>query len=421
MPRAPHPPSREPSLIKSSTALSNLRAVVILIVLAFHSMLAYLGSAPQSTPSFDVPPYGWKSFPIVDTQRWFGFDLFCAWNDVYLMSLLFFLSGVFVWPSLARKGTITYLRDRLLRLALPLCLAEFFLMPVALYPTYLLTAVSPSPTGYWHAWRALPFWPCGPQWFLWQLLALNTTAAIVYSFAPNFGTSLARWATSLGERPSHFFIALAAASALAYVPLAVAFTPWQWTEWGPFAFQLSRPLHYCVYFAAGIAAGGWRLDGGLLAANGMLPRRWAAWLVAAAATFLLWIIPMALIVKGITPDSMLMQIAVDVCFSLACAGSCMFALAAAIRFATFRARILDSLSRNAYRIYIIHYPFVVWLQYALLGQALPAPVKALMVFGATLLLSWPASAAIGGIPGWLLRTAGNRKALRENSIGRMAS
>jgi hypothetical protein len=408
---------REPGLIRSSTALSNLRAIVILIVLAFHSMLAYLGSLPASTPAFDAPPYGWKSFPIVDSQRWFGFDLFCAWNDVYLMSLMFFLSGLFVWPSLARKGSGMYLRDRLWRLALPLCLAEIFLMPIALYPTYLATAPSPGLAGYWNAWMALPFWPCGPQWFLWQLLALNTAAAIVYYFAPSCGTSLARWAASLGKRPSHFFAMLAAASALAYVPLAVAFTPWQWTEWGMFSFQLSRPLHYGVYFVAGIAAGGWRLDAGLLAANGMLPHRWAAWLLAAGITFLLWIIPMALIVKGIVPDSLPMQVAVDVGFSLACAGSCMFALATVLRFATMRARILDSLSRNAYRIYIIHYPFVVWLQYSLLGHSLPAPIKAVLVFGGTLLLSWPASAAIGGIPGWALRATENRKALRESSIG----
>jgi surface polysaccharide O-acyltransferase-like enzyme len=120
---------------------------------------------------------------------------------------------------------------------------------------------------------------------------------------------------------------------------------------------------------------------------------------------------MALVVKGVVADSLLMQIAVDICFSLACAGSCMFALAAVLRFAALRARFLDSLSRNAYRIYIIHYPFVVWLQYSLLGQSLPAPVKVLMVFAGTLLLSWPASAAIGGMPAWSYRLTANRKAL----------
>src|SRR5215470_17290844 len=101
---------------KSSVALANLRGFVILIVLAFHSMLAYLAYGPTSTPPFAEPPYRWQAFPIVDRERWFGFDLFCAWHDVYLMSLMYFLSGLFVWASLTRKGSWPFLSDRLLRL-----------------------------------------------------------------------------------------------------------------------------------------------------------------------------------------------------------------------------------------------------------------------------------------------------------------
>jgi hypothetical protein len=29
--------------------------------------------------------------------RWFGLDLFCAFEYVHLMQLMFFLSGLFVW------------------------------------------------------------------------------------------------------------------------------------------------------------------------------------------------------------------------------------------------------------------------------------------------------------------------------------
>ena len=74
---------------RSSLALGNLRAVVIVIVLAFHSVLAYLASLPATVHRFDNPPYSWEAIPIVDGQRWFGFDLFCAWQDVSLMSLMF--------------------------------------------------------------------------------------------------------------------------------------------------------------------------------------------------------------------------------------------------------------------------------------------------------------------------------------------
>ena len=90
---------------RSSVALDNLRAFVILIVLAFHSVLAYLQFLPASPYRFDAPPFKWHAFAIIDSARFIGFDLFCAYQDVYLMSLMFFLSGLFVWPSLARKGS----------------------------------------------------------------------------------------------------------------------------------------------------------------------------------------------------------------------------------------------------------------------------------------------------------------------------
>ena len=109
---------------------------------------------PRRRTDFDEPPYRWQATPIVDSQRWVGFDLFCAWQDVYLMSFMFFLSGLFVWPSLVRKRSWGFLRDRFLRIGLPLVLAVVVLMPIALYPVYRLTAVDPSPAAYWQHWRA---------------------------------------------------------------------------------------------------------------------------------------------------------------------------------------------------------------------------------------------------------------------------
>src|SRR5215470_14886704 len=98
----------------SSVALSNLRASVFLFVFAFHSDLQFPCSLLAPQPAFDSPPYRWQAIPIIDNERWFGFDLFCAFQDVYLMTFMFFLSGLFVWPSLRRKGARTFSYDRLL-------------------------------------------------------------------------------------------------------------------------------------------------------------------------------------------------------------------------------------------------------------------------------------------------------------------
>ena len=381
---------------RSSTALSNLRAVVILIVLAFHSVLAYLASLPATPHRFDDAPYRWQAIPIIDSQRWFPFDLFCAWQDVSLMSLMFFLSGLFVPSSLARKGSVTFLSDRFFRIGLPLVLVIVFLMPVTYYPTYLVTAADPSVSVYWEHLTALPFWPCGPQWFLWQLLALNVLAAAMHRLAPSWSERLGQVGASARAHPIRFFVALVALSALAYVPLALINSPWAWQSYGPFSVQLCRPLHYLVYFFAGCAVGAYGLDRGLLASDGALARHWAAWLAASIAGFVLWALPTSLMVDG-AQAPLLVQIAAAFGFVLACASGCFVLLALCLRFAVERTRILDSLSVNAYSMYLLHYVFIVWLQYILLPIALFAAGKAAIVFGGTFLMSWAAAVAFGNV------------------------
>jgi hypothetical protein len=81
-----------------------LRAFITLLVLAHHAVLAYHPFAPPVPASLVTQPRWWQAFPAVDSQRWSGFALFVGFNDVFFMSLMFFLSGLFLWRSLDRKG-----------------------------------------------------------------------------------------------------------------------------------------------------------------------------------------------------------------------------------------------------------------------------------------------------------------------------
>src|SRR5215475_9337003 len=164
--------------------LGNLRAVVILIVVAFHAVLPYLASQPVEPFAFDVAPYRWVAFPIIDRERFFGFDLFCAWQDVSLMTLMFLLAGLFTAPSLNRKGALAYLSDRGLRIAVPFLLAAAILAPLAYFASYLTTAADPTFAAFARHWLALPIWPAGPAWFLWQLFVLSAAAVTLQTLAP---------------------------------------------------------------------------------------------------------------------------------------------------------------------------------------------------------------------------------------------
>jgi surface polysaccharide O-acyltransferase-like enzyme len=387
----------------TSLALANLRGVVILIVLAFHAMLAYLNWIPVTGSGFDTPPYDWRAFPIIDNHRFFGFDLICAWQDVYLMSLMFFLSGLFVWPSLVRKKEAAFLRDRVLRLGLPYAFGIAIVIPAAVYPAYRLTAADPGIAAYWHSLRALPFWPNGPLWFLWQLLALNFMAAGLRFVAPDAIPALGRWSAAADKNLIRYFGALLAASALAYVPLAVAFTPWAWSNSGLFALQFCRPALYAVYFFAGIGLGAAGIERGLIAVDGIVARRWVFALAAALGTLFLWMGLTALTMQH--GASLGVEIAADLSFVPACAAGCFCLIAVCLRFTTGASRLFGYLSANAYGIYLVHYVFIVWLQYALLSAPLFAILKAGLVFTGTLILSLATTLAVQRIP-WGARLIG---------------
>jgi hypothetical protein len=377
-----------------SLALNNLRTFTIVIVLAVHAFLAYLGSSPASSFRFDDPPYRWRTIPIIDSDRWFGFDIFCAHQDTYLIALLFFLSGLFVWPSLTRKGARNFLRDRVVRIGLPFALAVGVLMPVAHYPVYRVTAVDPGVAAYWQHWLALPFWPSGPPWFLWVLLLFDLGVAALYAFARRSGAALGHVIGKLSARPMAFVTILVISSALAYVPLALLFTPWTWFHAGPFSFQLCRPLLYAVYFLTGVGVGAHGIERGLLAPGGWLARRWKNAGGAAIATFVLWLGSTGLAMSGDGLAILPAEVLEASSFVLCCAAGCLFMLATFIRFANRPIKMLDALSDEAYGMYLVHYLFSIWLQFILLGFVVVALVKAAIVFAGTLALSWGSVAAM---------------------------
>lgn len=378
-------------------AVGYLRAFVTLLVLAHHAVLAYHPYAPPPPASLVAQPRWWPAFPVVDSQRWSGFSLFVGFNDIFFMSLMFFLSGLFVYHSLERKGAGTFLRDRLLRLGLPFVIAAAVIAPLAYYPTYLLTSSPTGFAGFVRQWMALGNWPAGPAWFIWLLLAFDVIAAALFAMAPKFVAWLGRSTSCASNRPVRLFALLLVVSGIVYIPLAIKFTPGYWSAFGPFAFQTSRLLHYLVYFLIAVGVGAYGLKQGLFASDGKLARRWPLWTIAMVLCFLIagGVFVASLAAKG---SPLLWQFMVDATFVLSCAASCFGFMSLFARFATRRRVMFDSLTNNAYGMYLVHYAFVSWLQYALLKAAVPGLAKGLFVFLGTVLLSWAMIAALRRIP-----------------------
>jgi surface polysaccharide O-acyltransferase-like enzyme len=84
------------------------------------------------------------------------------------------------------------------------------------------------------------------------------------------------------------------------------------------------------------------------------------------------------------------NVIVDVSYVAAGITAVVAALALSMRFASRKIAVLDLISDNGFALYVLHYGFVVWLQYALLKYNIFVGLKWAIVFGGALALSWVA-------------------------------
>jgi peptidoglycan/LPS O-acetylase OafA/YrhL len=370
-------------------AFDRARTLITLLVLVHHSVVNY------------------THFGDGDKARWLGFDLVVLFNDSFFMACMFFLSGLFVRDSLVRRGPASYLGQRAWRLGVPFLVSIFVLMPIAYYPTFLRYHL-PGTTdfNFFHFWwRTLTVgpWPSGPVWFLWVLLALDAIAALVWSVVPGAIAALGRLMFSLRNRPVTAFVAFLVFSVVIYLPMRMAFGDSSWLEPGgyPLPIQTSRILLYAGYFFTGVGVGALNLRDGLLAENGELAKRWLVWLAFGLLFYgaiLLLVYAHHNWVANVNSPPLGWQLGYGLAFALFSAAMAFAEPAIFLRFANADWRWMDRLRPSAYGIFLVHYIFIIWLQYAIYDYSLPAIVKAAIVFAGTLSLSWGLVAALRKIP-----------------------
>jgi surface polysaccharide O-acyltransferase-like enzyme len=320
---------------------------------------------------------------------------------------MFFISGWFVRDSLARRGAANYLRERAWRLGVPFLVSIFVLMPIAYYPTFLRYHL-PGTTDFnflhfwWHTLTIGP-WPSGPAWFLWVLLALDAVAALLWSIAPGSIAALGRLIFSLRRRTTLAFVAFLMFSVAIYLPMRLAFGDASWLEPGgfPLPIQTSRILLYAGYFLVGVGVGAVDLRRGLLAQEGELARRWPVWLSFAAIFYgaiLILVYAHHNWVADFNSPPQSWAVGYGLVFALFSAAMTFTVPAIFLRFADARWRLFDALRPSAYGVFLVHYIFIIWLQYVLYDPPFPAFVKVAIVFTGTLALSWGTVVLLRKIP-----------------------
>jgi glucan biosynthesis protein C len=332
--------------------VDNIRVLLTILVILFHLMITYAGTGD------------W--YYTEDRQDLITGALgawFLAVNQAYFMGLFLLISAYFVPGSYDRKGAGRFLKDRLIRLGIPLALYSWIIRPMLVY---LDPVKSPSPrppfwdflTGHYFVDQAIL--GSGPLWFieilllfsalyaLWRLLARprSTAASAVESRFPSSGR-IALTALLMGI--AGFLVRLG-------LPMG----------WNLEVLNLQFPffVQYIVLFVLGLIA--YRRNW-LLGLPDRVGRLWLG--IAGGLILLFWL----LLLGGGAIDQGFdafgggwhwQALAYALWESYLCLAMCIGLIYLYRRYGDRQGRMMRFLSRNAYTAYLIHEVLIVMLGYA---------------------------------------------------------
>lgn len=366
--------------------LDNIRYLMIVSVVVYHSVAAYAIVAPH-----------W----IVHDTNAFAADIIRELFDVFMMPVLFFAAGYFAFPSLEKKGVWEFLKGKVKRLLVPWALAVLIILPLALYDQ----PVKPI-RPFWLYWLSylrsfevrLRFTqaPVGPTtqaiyWFISLLFAFFVVFALVYTLTRRWRSGAillpaTRPATS-GNSVLMALVVFGLLTSAGYFILMLLFPDSSWFTLHMFLeFQVTRLVPYASCFTFGVYAQwkGWFAEGKPLGSLTL----WGAISAVLAVAYLVVGQPVFADAAGTAnlPVGFLLVFAFIRSFLL---------LSLLVVFVSFGVRYwnhasgLDrQLAAASYNIYLVHYFIVVTLQMALLKwMGGPVPAKIAIVFLAALALS----------------------------------
>ena len=219
------------------TYLDNLRILVTSLVVLHHTVITY--GAPGSWYFNDTAIQGVGQILLT---------VFTALNSSFFMGFFFLLAGYFTPRSYDRKGPLRFMRDRVLRLGIPIAFYSFVLTP---FIQAMLTVRVRNPgAAFWPTFASelgnIGFAP-GPLWFV--------TALLIFSFA----YVLVRLVMSLRSDTSTQTARRLSSSQIALAGLAIGIATFlvrivipSGEEW--FVFQLGDFAQYIALYAMGAVA-----------------------------------------------------------------------------------------------------------------------------------------------------------------------
>jgi hypothetical protein len=131
--------------------INNVRIVLIILIIMLHIAITYGAEG------------NWiYTDPVEDTTTSIVLTIFNAVVQSFALGFFFMISGYFTPGSYLRKGPSKYLKDRFIRLGVPLFIYFFIINPIMIYILYVRLLGSSV--------DIIDFFSTGPLWFVEALL-----------------------------------------------------------------------------------------------------------------------------------------------------------------------------------------------------------------------------------------------------------
>ena len=348
--------------------LDKLRIFLTILVILHHAAIAYGGSGGWAIKEAASDPIS----PIM-------FTLFNAINQSFFMSTFFLLAGYFTPRSYEEKGPLKFIKDRLIRLGIPLALFPLIIVPINIY-IILNFAVDST-----ESWSFLEILQYQYTHFtisfghLWFLLVLLIFAGVYIAF---------RVLTDryFPQKSIHIFrdkfppnrVIILSIGLLSFLSFVVRLV-FPVDEWF-FFVQFAHIVHYTFCFYCGVLAyrGDW-----FSRISSSHARHWG---IISLITIL--IAPVILLLGGalesenydVFKGGVTWQALIYTIWeSILLIGIPIWLIYMFRERITHQGRVLKTLTANVYTVYILHQPILIAFNVAFLSIAIPTIVKFILV------------------------------------------
>jgi peptidoglycan/LPS O-acetylase OafA/YrhL len=333
-----------------------LRAALAILVVLHHVSLVYGASAP----------FYYMNPPFNDLLAFRALLVFVLVNQSWFMGAFFLFAGYFTPGSYDRKGHAAFLKDRLLRLGIPVAVFFLVLQPLSLIGLYLEPVPQIAEPLTWQNYSQIYQYlvGLGPTWFLvlllifafgyagWRSWRGEQTAAVGESSPPSY--------LAMGS----FILALAGLSFLVRTRIPIG------RDVGDFPTLAYLP-QYLSFFILGIVAyrRGWfrTLPSSMGLVGLVLALAAAVLLFPLAFSGQLFSLELTEGLANATGGGHWQSAVYALWDSSFAVGMCLFLITLFRRFFHEECGLGRFLSQQSYAVYIIHIPIIVFIAYAMRG------------------------------------------------------